>query len=176
MTAVAAFPDGHAGLFEDFHGLDIGQKFAVALFVHLLNGAHAAELFSEVVEAFLVGFTGHALIHVGPLGILALCGMQKVFFRRADTAQCLEPELGMLLLVVSGVQEEGSDLFISGLFGDGSEIGILVSCHGFAGKGFHQVLFGFGAGIAVCALDFAHLSNLRDFQLSCSAASGSLPG
>ena len=49
--------------------------------------------------------------------------------------------VGMLFLIVRGLEEQGGDLLIALLLGLGSEICILVSRLGFAGKGRFQVLF-----------------------------------
>ena len=76
--------------------------------------------------------------------------MQQVLLGAAQLIELLEPELGMLLLVLGGLQEERGDLLVAGLLGDGREVGVLVSCLALAGKGLPEVLLGFGACILVC--------------------------
>ena len=121
MSAVTTLPDGNAALLKYLHSLDVAQQLAVALLVHLLNGSYATELFSQIMESFLVSLTGHAVIHIRPLGILALSGMEQVLGSIAQLAQSLEPQLGVFLLVLSGVEEQCGDLLVAGLLGDGGE-------------------------------------------------------
>ena len=75
--------------------------------------------------------------------------MEQIFLGGAQLAQLLEPELCMLLLVLSGGQEQCGNLLVAGLFGHGSKIGVFVSCLGFAGKGLPQILLGFGACVLI---------------------------
>ena len=79
VTAVAALPYLNTGFLKYLLGLHIFQKGTVAFLMALLNGGNAAETGSQRGEAFFFGFAGHALIHVGPFGVLALGGMQQVF-------------------------------------------------------------------------------------------------
>ncbi len=53
VSAVATFPDGDAGFAEYFMGLDVAQQCAIALFVMLLDGCHAAELLGKLLYAGL---------------------------------------------------------------------------------------------------------------------------
>ena len=71
--------------------------------------------------------------------------MQQVFGRVAQLAQCLEPQLGVLLLVIRSLQENRSDLLIAFLLGNGSKIGILVASLRLAGKRGHQILLSLAA-------------------------------
>ena len=54
----------------------------------------------------------------------------------------------MLFLVVSGFEEEGSNLFVTFLLCLGSEVGVLVTCLGLACEGSFQILF----GLCTCVL------------------------
>ena len=117
MTAVAAFPHGDAALFKDLHGFNIVQKLAVALLVSLLDGGNPTELLRQIMEAFLIRFLRHSVIHIGPLGVLTLGGMEQVFGGIAQLAQSLEPQLCVLFFVFRGLEEQGSDLLIAGLLG-----------------------------------------------------------
>ena len=88
---------------------------------------------SDVIEALLTGINGHLSIHVSPLIVLALGSVVQVLHGVANAAQQLEPDLGMLLLVVGGLLKDLGDLDIAVLLGLGSKIAVLV-----AGLG-HQV-------------------------------------
>ncbi len=89
----------------------------------------------KIVEAFFVSFTGHTVVHIRPLGVLTLGGMEQVLGGIAQLTQSLEPQLGVFLLIFSGVQEQRSDLLIAGLLGDGGEVGVLVPGLTLTGKG-----------------------------------------
>ena len=149
VATVAAFPNLDLALLEDLSSLHILQQGAVALLVVLLNGSHQTELSSQFVEALCFGSLGKAVVHIRPLVVLALSGMEQILGGVADAAQLLEPHLGMLLLVVSGLQEQRGDLLVTFLLGLGSKVGILISGHGFAGKGSLQVLLGLGTCVLV---------------------------
>src|SRR5574344_446020 len=98
VAAVTALPHSNAALLKDGHGLHVAQKLAVALLMGLLNGSYATELLGQLMEAFLVGLTGHAVVHIGPLGVLALGGVEQVLGGIAQLAKGLEPQLGVFLL------------------------------------------------------------------------------
>ena len=127
VAAVAAFPDLYAALFKGLLLLHVAQELAVALLVRLLDGRNAAELRRQLREALFLGLGRHALVHVGPLVVLALRGVEQVLLDSPKLAQLLEPELCVLFLVVSRFQKQLRDLLVSGLLGDRREIGILVS-------------------------------------------------
>ena len=147
VAAVAAFPQGDTGLLKDGLGLDVVQQGAVALLVGLLDGGNTAELLGQSMEALFFGVLSHAVIHIGPLVVLALSGVQQVLGGVAQLAQSLEPQLGVLLLC--GLQEQRGDLLIAGLLGNGGEVGVLVPGLGFACESLPQVLLGLGAGVGV---------------------------
>ena len=132
VTAVAAFPDLDTALLEDRLLFDVLQKLAIALLMGFLDRAHTAEFLGQLGEALFLGFFGHALVHVGPLEIFTLCRVQKVLFRGTQLIQFLEPELGMLFLVVCRLQEQGCDLLIARLLCDGRFFSVLVPAYLFA--------------------------------------------
>ena len=75
--------------------------------------------------------------------------MQQVVRGRAELAELLEPQLGVLLFVLGGLEEERGDLLVALLLGGGGEVGVFVARLGLARKGLPQVLFGLGAGVFV---------------------------
>ena len=102
-----------------------------------------------MVEALLLGLLGHGGIHVGPLVVLALSSGLQVLSSGADATQQLEPDLGVLLLIGSGLLKDLGDLHIAVLLGLGGEISLLVAGLGLTGKGFPQILFGLRTGITI---------------------------
>ena len=69
--------------------------------------------------------------------------------------ELVEELLGELKLdSLDGFLEESGDLLISFLLCHGCEIGILISGHGFAGKGSLQILLGLSTSILVCHFSF----------------------
>ena len=117
MSAVTALPDGNAALLKHLHSLHVAQKLAVALLVHLLNGSYATELFSQIMESFLISFTSHAVIHIRPLGVLTFSSMEQVLGSIAQLAQSFELQLGVLHLVLCSMQEQSSNLLVTGFLG-----------------------------------------------------------
>ena len=174
MTAVTALPNLDLALLEDSGGLHVVQQSAVSLLVRLLDGGNQTELGGQSVEALLVSGLGKALVHIGPLVVLALGGVEQVLGGIAQLAQRLEPQLGVLLLILCGLQEEGCDLLIAGLLGYGCEVGVLISGLGLACKGLPQVLLGFRA----CEGVLGGGGGLLDlYELRCgNLANGSLFG
>ena len=128
MTAVAALPNGNTALFKDCLGLHILQQCAVTLFVGLLDSSNPTELLGKIVEAFLVSFLRHPVIHIRPLGILALGSMEQVFGGIAQLAQRLEPQLCVLFFVFRGLEEQGGNLLVARLLGNGGKVGVLIPC------------------------------------------------
>ena len=65
----------------------------------------------------------------------------------------------MLLLILSSLQEDGSNLLEASLLCDRSEVGVLAAGHGFTGKCLPQILFRLGSGqrILSCCRIFLHL-------------------
>ena len=110
MAAVAAFPHLDFALGKDLFGLDVMQQGAVTLFVMLLDGGHATKLGGQLGEALGLGGAGKAFVHVRPLIVLTCGGSGQILGGGADAVQLLEPQLGVLLLVLGGLQEEGGNL------------------------------------------------------------------
>lgn len=94
----------------------------------LFDCSYSAELLSKFVESLFVSLLSHAVVHISPLSVLALSGVQKIFFSRSKLAKRFEPKLCVLLLVLGGFQEKRSYLLISCFLGNACEICIFVSC------------------------------------------------
>ena len=154
VAAVAALPQGDAALFKDGLGLHVLQKCTVALLVGLFDGGNPPELGSQGGKALFLGFLCHPVMHIRPLVVLTLGGMEQVLLHRAQLTQSLEPQLGVLLLVLGGLQEQSGDLLVAGLLGYRGEVGVLIPGLGLPGKGFPQILLGFGRGVGVFLLIF----------------------
>ncbi len=149
VAAVAAFPHLYLALGEDLLGLDVVEQGTVTLFVVLLDGGHAAELGGQFGETLGFGGAGKAFVHIGPLVVLASGGSCQVLGCGADAVQLLEPQLGVLLLVLGGLQEEGGNLLEALLLGLRGEVCVLVAGFALAGEGGVQVLLRLGAGIGI---------------------------
>ena len=144
VAAVGALPNGIAVTGEDQAAFDVGQELLVALFVLFLNLTHHTELGGNFLEAFFFGFLGHTGVHVGPLVVLAFGCVFQVLHGTGHCAivKVLEPDLSVLFLVGSGFFKDGGYLHKAVFLSLGGVVGILVTGHGFAGEGFHEVLFG----------------------------------
>jgi len=118
----------------------------------LFNGGYQAETLGQLMETFLIGGFGKAVVHIRPLVVLALSGGEKIFGSVANAVQLFEPQLGVFLLIISGFEEQRRDLLVAFLLGLRCKIGVLVACLGLTGKGGHQIFFGLGA----CVLRFLH--------------------
>ena len=154
MPTIGALPDAVAVAGEDEAAFDVGEEFAVALFVFFLDSAYHAELGSDFGEAFGIGLGGHAVVHVGPFEILAVGRVFQVLgCSRNAAVQVLEPDLGVFFLVGSGLLEDLGDLHVAVLLSLGGVEGVLVAGHGLSGECFQEVLLGFGSfqvHISVC--------------------------
>ena len=102
VAAVGAFPDNLGRAVEDFAFDQRFQQSVVSFFVAFFDGADRSEQEGDFGKAFFVGFSGHAVIHVGPLVVFAGCGVFQVFDRRGNFAavQQFEPDFGMFFFVV----------------------------------------------------------------------------
>ena len=145
MPAVAALPHGLLALFKNALHLDIIQQGAVPFLVGLLNGGNGAEFAGQLGKALLLGLLGKGRIHISPLVILTLGGVQQVLGGIAQLTQRLKPHLGVFLLVFGGLGKNFSDLLVAFLLGYTGEIGVFIAGLRFTGKGGQQVLFGLGA-------------------------------
>ena len=129
MAAVAAFPHGDAALFKDGLGLNIIEQLAIAILMRFLDSCDLAEPLRKLRKAFFIGFDRHAVVHVGPLEVLAFGSMEQVLLTCAETAQSLKPELRMFLLIFRRYKEDCRYLLVSCLHCNGCKIGILVAGH-----------------------------------------------
>ena len=113
----------------------------------LLDGGYTTEFGGDFLKTFFLRLTGHAVIHVGPLKILAVSSGFQILYRTADATSFKEfkPHLGMLFLVVGGLLENGCDLLITIFLGFGCPIGVLVACLALSCKSFLQVALGLGS-------------------------------
>ena len=96
------------------------------------------------LKALLVRGLGELGVHLGPLVVLAGGGELQVLGGGADLAarHVLIPELGVLLLVIGSLGEEGSYLLVAVLLG---LRGIKLIFHaglGLPGKGVGEILIG----------------------------------
>ena len=110
----------------------------------LLDCTDLLEQESYLGEAlFLCGLCKFG-IHIGPLEVFAFSGSCEVGSSLGNIAvvQELEPNLGMLLLVLCGLLEDVRYLYVAVFLGLGSEIEILGVGLGFTRKRGLQVLFG----------------------------------
>ena len=128
------------------------QQDTVALLVVLFNGGDQAETLGQLMETFLIGCFGKAVVHIRPLVVLVFSGGEKIFGSVANAVQLFEPQLGVFLLIISGFEEQRRDLLVAFLLGLGCKIGVLVACLGLTGKGSHQVFF----GLSSCVFRFLH--------------------
>ena len=115
----------------------------------------------DLLEALLVSILGHLIVHIGPLVVLALGSGVQVLHGAANTAQQLEPDLGMLLLVVGSLLKDLGDLDIAVLLGLGSKIAVLVAGLRFTGESGPQV----GLGLSALQLRIHHDNFLPDFTV-----------
>ena len=147
VAAVGALPDYVAVAGEDQAVFDVGEEFAIALFVFFLDGADHFEMFGNLNEAFFAGLFGHAGVHVGPFEVLAVSGVFQIDRRVGNFAvvQVFEPYLGVFLLIVGGFFKDLGNLDVAVLLGLGGVIRVLVAGHGLPGEGFEEVLFCFGS-------------------------------
>ena len=107
-------------------------------------------LLQNAEELDLYGTVDAAYCSLDAMNYLPRALLPEVFRRLAQLAQFLEPELGMLLLVLRRLQEQRRDLLKALLLGCRGEIGIFVARLGFARKGLPEILFGLGARVFVC--------------------------
>ena len=77
--------------------------------------------------------------------MLAGSGGNQILLGGADAAQGLEPQLGVLLLIQSGLLEDGCDLLIAVLLGLAGEIVILVAGLRFSRECDPEIGFGLAA-------------------------------
>ena len=113
VTAVAALPYLDLTPGKDLRHLHIVQQGTVALLMVLFNGGYQAETLGQLMETFLIGGFGKAVVHIRPLVVLALSGGEKIFGSVANAVQLFEPQLGVFLLIISGFEEQRRDLLVA---------------------------------------------------------------
>ena len=96
-----------------------------------------------MVKALFLGVLRHLGIHIGPLVILALGGVQQVVGRAGNgvAVQRLEPQLGVLLLIGSGLFKDLCNLNITVFARLGCIERVLVAGLALTGKRLQQILF-----------------------------------
>ena len=157
--AVAALPDlfGLTGI--DLAGLDVGGERLVPLLVLLLDRGDHRKEGSDLVKAFLLGLGGHPRIHRGVLLVLAGGGHLQAGQGIGDLAvlhEELEPDFGVLLLVVGGLGEDGRDLLIALFLRLGGKVGVFVAGLALSCKSLPQILFGLAAFQFHCCALLSH--------------------
>ena len=121
------------------------QQGAVTLLMPLFDGGDHAEPLGKRGEALLLGGLGKCLVHIRPLEIFPGGGSLQIGSGIANPLQLLEPEFGVLLLVVRSCLEDGCNLLKAFLAGNRCEVCILVSCLRLSGKCRLQVGFCLGS-------------------------------
>ena len=76
VAAVSALPQGYAALLEYFFRLYIVQKLAVALLVRFFFFFNTAELLGQFVESLFIRLACHTVVHICPLVVFTLGGME----------------------------------------------------------------------------------------------------
>ena len=75
-----------------------------------LNGCNETELGGKLGEAFLLCGLRESFIHICPLEVLSFSSGCEVLGCISYAVQLLEPEFGVLLLIVGGLQEKLGNL------------------------------------------------------------------
>ena len=109
----------------------------------LFDGGDAAEFAGQLGKALFLGLLGKGIVHIGPLVVFTLGGVQQILGGIAQLAQGLEPHLGVFLFILGGFGKDLGDLLIALFFGDAGKVGVFIAGLGFPSKSGPQVLFGF---------------------------------
>ena len=150
VSAVPALPNLYFRPLEYLGGLNVFEQLSVAFLVGLFYRRNASELRRKLREAFLVCSLCKAVVHVGPLVVLAVRCCRKVLGGIAYALEFLKPELGMLLFVRRGLCEDVGDLLEAFLLCLGREIGVLVPCLGFPSECCPEVLLCLCSCVFIC--------------------------
>lgn len=144
VAAVQADPDGAGAPFEDLAGFYILAKLEVALLVEALDLRDELKSRGDGGKAFLPGYLGEIRIHLGPLIMLARCGVRQIVncAGYAAAVQLLEPELRVLLLIRGRFLKDPRDLHVAILFCLGGIIGVLVARLALSCEGGHEIRLG----------------------------------
>lgn len=126
VSAVGALPYTVTFAAEHEVALDVGQEFAIAFLVFLLDSSYHFELCGDFGIALFASYLGKSGIHVGPFVVLACGSVLQVVCRAGHSAvKHLEPNLGVLLFVLCRLLEDGSHLNITVLLSFGCVILVL---------------------------------------------------
>ena len=151
VSAVAALPYFHGGLLEYLLCLYVVEQCAITLLVVFFYFGYHAKTGCQLGKSFLFRGLCKACVHVRPLVVLAFgCLQQAVCGISNAVVQFLVPQFGMLFLVVSRFQKEGSNLLKTFLLRFACKIRVLVACLRFACECNLQIFLGLGTGILVC--------------------------
>ena len=109
----------------------------------LFNCGNKAELVCKLCKAFFLGSFSEIFVHICPLVVFALGGIAEVGHGVGNLAavQKLEPQFGMLFLVVGSLFEEGCNLLVAVFLGLRCIIAVFVASLRFACKRFLKVAF-----------------------------------
>ncbi len=142
VTAIATFPYTDSALAKHLMSLDIVQKCTITLLVVPFYLAYPTKLPGKRHEALFFRLLGKTVVHIRPLIILTLGGMQQI--NRcviAYTAKSLTPQARMLALVFSSLAKYRGNLLKPVARSHIGEICIFVSGHALSGKRLLQILF-----------------------------------
>ena len=146
VTAFAALPHDFFTLFENALHLNIAEQLQIPLFVGLFNSGHGTETRGKFRETFLVSRLGKAVVHVGPLVVLAACSRLEVFFGCPDAAQGLKPNRCVFFFIGSGFFKNRRNLLIAFFSGNAGKVRVLVARLRLSGKSRLQIL------LSLCSL------------------------
>ena len=132
-------------LFNDVNGYAGGNSEAEQQHLVWYGGYHA-ELGGQLGEALLVGGFGEAVVHVGPLVVLAACSRLEVFFGCPDAAQGLKPNRCVFFFTGSGFFKNRRNLLIAFFSGNAGKVRVLVARLRLSGKSRLQIL------LSLCSL------------------------
>ena len=147
VAAVTALPYCIAVFREDELAFDVGEQFAIAVFVSFFDGTDHFEELGDVIEAFFASFFRKRGIHIGPFVVFALSCVEEVFGSRRDfvVVEAFEPEFRVLFFVFGSFEEDFGDLFEAVFLRLRSVVGVFIASLGFAGESGLEVGFCFGA-------------------------------
>ena len=117
----------------------------------LFDGSNHTKFGGQLGEALFLRRLGKAFVHIRPFVILALGSCAQIGWGVADATQLLEPHLGVLPLIICGLQKQGRDLLIALLLRHGGKVGILVSGAGFSVESGMEVLLRLSALVFISA-------------------------
>ena len=116
VAAVTAFPNLDFRFLKYLGGFNVLEQSTVTLLMTFLNCCHTTETCCKFRESLLLGSYGKALIHISPLIILTIGSSGKVLSSITYTLKFLEPEFGVLFLIVCCLLKYGSYLLKAVLF------------------------------------------------------------